>query len=52
LTLWAAVVAEQLVEHSERSSYVVMHKLLLGQCGAPGNLVGWIEKATKTHRGE
>jgi hypothetical protein len=30
-----------------RSGYVVMHKPPLGQYRAPGNLVYWIEKATK-----
>ena len=52
LTLWAIVVAERLVEHLERSGYVVMHKPSLGQHGAPGNLAGWIEKATKSDWGE
>ena len=42
LTLWATVVAERLVEHLERSGYVVMHKPPLGQHGVPGNLAGWI----------
>jgi hypothetical protein len=50
LTLWATVVAERLVEHLERSGYVVMHKPPLGQHGAPRNLAGWIEKATSTDR--
>jgi|HubBroStandDraft_1064217.scaffolds.fasta_scaffold86717_3 hypothetical protein len=27
LTLWATVVVERLVEHVERSGYVVMHRL-------------------------
>jgi hypothetical protein len=43
----ARITAERLVEHLERSGYVVMHKPPLGQHGAPGNLAGWIEKATK-----
>jgi hypothetical protein len=30
----------------------VMCKPPLGQRGAPGNLAGWIEKATKVDRGE
>ena len=52
LTLWATVVAERLVEHLERSGDVVMHKPPLAQHGAPGSLAGWIEKATKSDRGE
>jgi hypothetical protein len=48
----ARITAERLFEHAERSGYVVMHKPLLGQHGAPGNLAGRIEKATKTDRGE
>ena len=43
--------AERLVEHLERSGYVVMHKPPLDQHGAPGNLAAWIEKATKLDRG-
>ena len=34
----ARVTAEPLLEHLERSGYVVMHKPPLGQHGAPGNL--------------
>ncbi len=52
LPLWATVVAERLVEHLERSGYVVMCKPPLGQHGAPGSLAGWIGKATKSDRGE
>jgi hypothetical protein len=48
----ARITAERLVEHLERSGYVVMHKPGLGQHGAAGNLAGWIEKATGTDRGE
>jgi hypothetical protein len=48
----ARITAERLVEHLERSGYVVMHKPPLGQHGAPVNLAGWIEKATKTDRSE
>ena len=47
----ARITAERLVEHLERSGYVVMHKPPLGQHGAPGNLAAWIEKATKLDRG-
>jgi hypothetical protein len=45
----ARITAGRLVEHLGRSGYVVMHKPGLGQHGAPGNLAGWIEKATKSH---
>jgi hypothetical protein len=48
----ARITAERLVEHLERSGYVVMHRPPLGQHGAPGNLAGWIEKAAKSDRGE
>ena len=48
----ARITAERLVEHLERSGYVVMHKPLLGQDRAPGNLVDGMEKATKSDRGE
>jgi hypothetical protein len=48
----AWITAERLVEHLERSGYVVMCKPPLAQHGAPGNLAGWIEKATKTDGGE
>ncbi len=48
----ARITAERLVEHLERSGYVVMHKPPLGQHGAPGNLADWIEKANKMDRGE
>jgi hypothetical protein len=48
----APITAERLVEHFERSGYVVMHKPPLGPHEAPGHLAGWIEKATKTDRGE
>ncbi len=48
----ARITAERLVEHLERSRYVVMHEPPLGQHGAPGNLAGWIEKAAKTDGGE
>ena len=47
----APIAADRLVEHPERSGYVVMHKPPLGQHGAPGNLAAWIEKATKLDRG-
>jgi hypothetical protein len=47
----ARITAERLVEHLERSGYLVMHKPPLGQHGAAGNLAGWIEKATKSDRG-
>jgi hypothetical protein len=46
----ARITAEGLVEHLERSGYVVMHKPGLGQRGAAGNLAGWIEKATESPR--
>jgi hypothetical protein len=39
----ARITAERLVEHLERSGYVVMHKPPLGQHGAPGNLARWID---------
>jgi hypothetical protein len=48
----ARVTAERLVEHLERSGYMVMHKPPLGQPGTPGSLAAWIEKATKGDRGE
>jgi len=48
----ARITAERLVEHLERSGYVVVHKPPLGQHGAPGNLAGCIERATKSDRGE
>jgi hypothetical protein len=48
----AQITAERLVEHLERSGYVVMHKPPLGQHGAPGNLARWIEKAAKVDQGE
>jgi hypothetical protein len=48
----ARITAERLVEHSERSGYVVMCKPGLAPHGAPGNLAGWIEKATGTKREE
>jgi hypothetical protein len=48
----ARITDERLVEHLERSGYVVMCKPPLGQHGAPGNLAWWIEKATKSDRGE
>jgi len=50
--LMARVTAERLVEYLERSGYVGMCKPPLGQHGAPGNLADWIEKATKSDRGE
>jgi hypothetical protein len=48
----ARITAERLVKYLERSGYVVVHKPPLGQHGAPGNLVRWIEKATNTDRCE
>jgi hypothetical protein len=48
----ARITAERLVEHLERSGYVVMHKPVLGQHGALGKLADWIEMATETDRGE
>jgi hypothetical protein len=48
----ARITTVRLVEHLERSGYVVVHKPPLGQHGAPGNLAGWIEKAVKMDRGE
>jgi hypothetical protein len=50
--LMARITAERLVEHLERSGYVVMHKPSLGLHRAPGNLVDWFEKATKSDRGD
>jgi hypothetical protein len=50
--IMARITAERLVEHLERSGYVVMHKPGLGQHGAAGNLADWIEKAAKVDRGE
>jgi len=47
----ARITAVLLVEHLERSGYVVMHKPPLGQHGVPGNLAGWIVRATKTDGG-
>ncbi len=48
----ARITAERLVEHLERSGYLVMHKPPLDQHGAAGNLANWIENATKSDRGE
>ena len=48
----AQITAERPVEHLERSGFVVVHKPPLGPHGAPGNLARWIEKATKSDRGE
>ena len=48
----AQITAERLVEHFQRSGYVVMCKPPLGPHGAPGNLAGWIEKVTKSDGGE
>ena len=48
--IMANITAERLIEHLERSGYVVMHKPPLGQHGAPGNLARWIEKAAKSER--
>jgi hypothetical protein len=48
----ARITAERLVEHLERSGYVVMHKPPLDQHGAPGNLADAIEKARKIDRDE
>ena len=48
----ARITAERLVEHLERSGYVVVHKLSLGQHRAPGNLAGWIETVVKSVGGE
>ena len=48
----ARITAERVVEHLERSGYVVMCKPPLGERGTPGNLAGWVEKATKMDRGE
>jgi hypothetical protein len=48
----ARITAARLVEHLDRSGYVVTHKPPLGQHGAPGNLASWIEKATKSERNE
>jgi hypothetical protein len=45
----ARVTAERLVEHLERSGYVVMHKPPLGRHGTPRNLADWIEKAVKSN---
>jgi hypothetical protein len=48
----ARITAERLVEHLERSGYVVMDEPPLGQHVAPANLAGWIERAAKSNRGE
>lgn len=48
----ARITAERLARHLERLGDMVMHKPSLRQHGAPGNLAGWIEKATKSDRGE
>jgi len=50
--IMARITAERLVEHLERSGYVVMRKPPLGQHGAPGNLAGWIETVVKSVGGE
>jgi hypothetical protein len=41
----ALITAARLVEHLERSGYVIVRRPPLGQHGAGGNLAGWIEKA-------
>ena len=48
----ARIIAGRPVEHLERSEYVAMHKLPLGQHGAPGGLVGSTEKAAKVDLAE
>jgi hypothetical protein len=48
----AQITAERLVEYLERAGYVVVCKPPADQHGEPGNLAGWIEKATNTDRGE
>jgi len=50
--MMARITAERPVEYLERAGYVVMCKPPLGQHGAPGNLAGWIERATKSDRRE
>jgi hypothetical protein len=48
--MMAEITAERLIEHLERSGYVVMHKPPLDTHGAPGNLADAIDKATKIER--
>ena len=50
--LLAQITAERLVEHLERSGYVVMCKPPADQHGKPGNHAGWVEQAIKLQRGE
>jgi hypothetical protein len=50
--IMANITTDRLIEHLERSVYVVMHMPGLGQHGSAGNLADWIEKATKADRGE
>jgi hypothetical protein len=48
----APITAERLVEHLERSRYVVMHKPPREPHGAPGNLADAIERAREIDRDE
>jgi len=50
--IMAQITAERLIEHLERSGYVVMHKPPLDPHGAPGNLADAIDKAAKIDPGE
>jgi len=50
--IMAQITADRLIEHLERSGYVVMCKPGLDPHGAAGNLAGAIEKAAKVDRTE
>ena len=50
--IMAQITAERLIEHLERSGYVVMHKPPPDPHGAPGNLGDAIEKAANIDRTE
>ena len=50
--IMANITAERLIEHLERSGYVVMSKPGLAPHGAAGNLADAIEKAGRVDLGE
>ena len=50
--IMAQITAERLIEHLERSGYVVMHKPALDPHSSPGNLADAIEKAARIDRTE
>jgi hypothetical protein len=50
--IMAQITVEPLIEHLERSGYVVAHKPPLALHGAPGNLADAIDRAAKIDRDE